>query len=74
MVGFVAVLALGFAACDDNVVKAPKAAESDPQFVVEREMTYEGYKRVIVVRDKINGNLIYITPEAGVFVREDEDE
>jgi hypothetical protein len=66
----VVLFAIGLAACNDNWVKAPKPPESDPQFVLERTMS-SATVTVYVVRDKVNGKLIYITPGAGVAV-EDE--
>jgi len=66
----VVLFAIGLAACNDNWVKAPKPPESDPQFVLERTMISASVT-VYVVRDKVNGKLIYITPGAGVSV-EDE--
>lgn len=60
-------------ACDENVVKAPPPAEKDPQFVIERTMLEAGSRTMYVVRDKVNGKLIYITPGAGIAVVEDHD-
>jgi hypothetical protein len=52
-----------------NYVVAPKPAEADPQFVIEREMTNDmGDVKVRVIRDKVNGKLIYVTPGAGIAV------
>jgi hypothetical protein len=55
-----------------NYVVAPKPAEADPQFVIEREMTNDmGDVKVRVIRDKVNGKLIYVTPGAGIAVVEE---
>jgi hypothetical protein len=57
-----------------NYVVAPKPAEADPQFVIEREMTNDlGDVRVRVIRDKVNGNLIYVTPGSGIAVIKEDN-
>lgn len=70
----VVVSLVGLAACgNENLVKAPKPPEADPQFVLERRMisTVMPNIYVYVFRDKVNGKLIYVTPRAGIAV-EDE--
>ena len=65
----VVLFAIGLAACNENWVHAPKPPESDPQFVLERTMSSVGVT-IYVVRDKVNGKLIYVTPAAGVYVED----
>jgi hypothetical protein len=67
----VVLFAIGLAACNENWVRAPKPPESDPQFVLERSMNSATIS-IFVLRDKVNGKLIYVTPGAGVAVSEDE--
>jgi hypothetical protein len=56
-----------------NYVVAPKPAEADPQFVIERELrSKSGGLWIRVVRDKVNNKLVYVTPGSGIAVVEDE--
>lgn len=72
----VLLAALGLTACDtecnQNVTVAPKPVESDPQFVVERQMIGVNVPTVYVIRDKVNGKLLYVTPKSGVAVEDEE--
>lgn len=65
---------VGLAACGSyNMVEAPRPAEADPQFILERKMSDQSGNTpsVYVIRDKVNNKLIYVTPGAGIAV-EDE--
>lgn len=75
IVGMLALYAvLAVVGCETpNYVVAPKPAEADPQFVIERELrSTTGDLWIRVVRDKVNNKLIYVTPGSGIAVVEDE--
>jgi len=53
----------------DNVARLPKPAESDPQFVIERSFNNTSCM-VYAVRDKVNGNLFYMSQGCGLAIGE----
>lgn len=69
-VAVVFLLALSAVACNENYTVAPKPAEADPQFVLERKMTSDSVPDVYVIRDKVNGKLIYAVPGCGIAVED----
>lgn len=74
MRGLLVVSALLLAGCEPvNYVEAPKPAEVDPQFIVERRVRDKSgpVPTVYVIRDKVNGNLLYVTPGSGIAVIEE---
>lgn len=72
IVGMLALFAvMAVVGCDKNVVYLPPPAESDPQFVIERRSRSDSAPDVWVIRDKVNGTLIYAVPGCGVAVIEE---
>lgn len=61
---------LALAGCDENIVVAPKPAEADPQFVLERRSRSDSVPDIYVFRDKVNGKLIYAVPGCGIAVED----
>ena len=57
------------AACEPvTYVELPKPAEADPQFVLERSMLSNKHPNIYVFRDKVNGNILYLTGQGGIAV------
>lgn len=66
------VIVLGsLVGCTENIAIAPKPAEADPQFVLERRSKSDSVPDIYVIRDKVNNKLIYAVPGCGIAV-EDE--
>lgn len=55
---------------EENLAVAPKPAEANPQFVLERRMRDPNGNTpsVYVIRDKVNNKLIYAVPGCGIAV------
>lgn len=73
----IAVAALLLAGCESksNMVVAPKPAEANPQFVLERKNVStwgEDTPSIYVFRDNVNGKLIYAVPGCGIAVEDRE--
>jgi hypothetical protein len=64
----IALVLLLSVACGKNVDIQRKAEATGNDFVVERIANISGLQTIFVVRDKVNGKLLYITPGAGVWV------
>lgn len=69
LIAFYAVMVV--VGCTENVVVAPRPAEADPQFVLERRSRSDSLPDIYVFRDKVNNKLIYAVPGCGIAV-EDE--
>jgi hypothetical protein len=60
------------AGCTTNVDKAKPSTEAlGSRFVLEAQASVEGYG-VFVLRDKVTGKLVYLTPGSGVDVQEED--
>lgn len=68
LLGLFAILAV--VGCNENIVVAPKPAEADPQFILERKAKSDSYPDIYVFRDKVNGKLIYAVPGCGIAVED----
>ena len=68
LLGFIGLLV----GCDTNVDKAPPTPESTGnRFIVEARASVDT-NSIYVLRDKVTGKLIYLTPGSGVYVEEAE--
>lgn len=71
LVGLLALFAgLVVVGCNENIAVAPKPAEADPQFVLERRSRSDSVPDVYVIRDKVSGKVIYAVPGCGIAVED----
>lgn len=65
------LLPLLLISCQKNMDKAPPATEyMGNRFILEATASTPEGNYIYVLRDKANGNLIYLTPASGVYVQQ----